>query len=95
MTTACPDGMKRSVRDSHHRCIKSLSRSSCAKLNKEYNSVTNRCRIPCKNNESRDGTRDRCRLKCKSGSERGTRTCRKKCKKNEVRRQTGKCGRKK
>jgi hypothetical protein len=58
---ACPQGKIRSTNDKNKRCVKFVSRSTCNKIGKEFNSSTRKCRIKCKSNQMRQLTkRKRC-----------------------------------
>lgn len=86
---SCKKGYKVSLNDSHKRCIKIINRSVCSKLKKQYNTITKKCNLICKNNQilklRKDKRGTRCIKKCGKNQERGTKFCRKKCKKSEKR----------
>ena len=75
----CPKGFHHSTSDKKRRCVRTKSRAICAKMGKEYSADTNRCRTPCKRNETR-GPRGKyrkgpgtvCRRNCVRGFRRET-----------------------
>lgn len=65
--TSCKDDYIRSLNDKKHRCIQKRDEQICASMNKEYNSVSGKCRKPC-------GTAQRRTAKgCRSMRSRSTR----------------------
>ena len=69
MPVTCKNGYRRSTTDKKKRCIKIVNRSTCIKYKpkKEYNNKSNKCRIPCKNNQTR-----KVRINRKTGRPKGS-----------------------